>query len=187
MLFRSAQPDVSEVLSLGRRPAVMQHPKLSHQVVDFAHLADLPSADEVYLALGTTIKVAGSQAAFRAVDFDANLVVAKAALAAGVRKLGLVSAMGADARSRVFYNRTKGELESALQQLGFEGLVFARPSLLLGDRSKLGQPERTGEAMGQVIGRLFNVLIPANYKPIEARAVAASLLAHVPEIGRAHV
>src|SRR5581483_6669242 len=77
-------------------------------------LPPLPPVDEVYLALGTTIKVAGSQAAFRAVDYDANLAVARAALAAGARRCGLVSAMGADAKSKVFYNRVKGELEEAL-------------------------------------------------------------------------
>ncbi len=79
----------------------------------------------MYLALGTTIKVAGSQAAFRAINHDANLNVAKAALAAGVKKVGLVSAMGADARTQVFYSRVKGELEDALTQMPFEGLVIA--------------------------------------------------------------
>lgn len=172
--------EVSKVHSLGRRPALVHHAKLRHDVVDFTNLAPLPPSDELYLALGTTIKVAGSQAAFRAVDFDANLAVAKAALAAGVRQLGLVSAMGADAGSRIFYNRTKGELEDALQALGFEGRVFARPSLLIGNREALGQPARPGETIGLALGRLLDVLIPVDYKPIAARAVAASLLAQVP-------
>ena len=176
-----ADPNVSAVHSLGRRAPATQHPKLTAHLVDFAALPPLPAADELYLALGTTIKVAGSQAAFRALDYDANLNVAKAALAAGVKKVGLVSAMGADARSRIFYNRVKGELEDALTQLPFEGLVIARPSLLVGDREVLGQPKRTGEVFGEAISRVLGFLIPANYKPIPASAVAQALLAAVPD------
>lgn len=131
---------VASVRSLSRRAPAIQHPKLIAQIVDFAKLPSLPPADEVYLALGTTIKVAGSQAAFRSVDHDANLAVATAALAAGARRAGLVSAMEADVNSKLFYGRVKGELENALAQMPFEGLVIARPSLLVGDRERIGQP-----------------------------------------------
>lgn len=175
-----ADPSVGAVHSLGRRKPETQHPKLTAHLVDFAALPPLPPADELYLALGTTIKVAGSQAAFRAVDYDANLAVAKAALAAGVKRIGLVSAMGADVRSRIFYNRVKGELEDALTQLPFEGLVIARPSLLVGDREVLGQPKRSGEVMGEAIAQVLGFLIPANYKPIPASTVAQALLTTVP-------
>ncbi|WP_420882214.1 hypothetical protein [Rhizobium gallicum] len=116
------------------------------------------------------------QAAFRAIDYDANLAVAKAALAAGVRKVGLVSAMGADAHSKIFYSRVKGELEQALAQLPSEGLVIARPSMLVGDRESLGQPVRRGEVWTAALGNVLGFLIPANYKPIEASAVAEALL-----------
>ena len=119
--------------SATRTPAI-QHPKLRSHVVSFADLPSLAPADEAYLALGTTIKVAGSQDAFRAIDFDANLAVAKAALIAGVKRVGLVSAMGADSNSRVFYSRVKGDTQNALAQMPFDGLVIARPSLLVGDR-----------------------------------------------------
>ncbi len=173
-------PDVATVHSLGRRPAAFQHPKLTSHVVDFTRLPALPRADEVYLALGTTIKVAGSQAAFRAVDYDANLAVATAALAAGVKRTGLVSAMGADPHSKVFYNRVKGELESALGQMPFEALVIARPSLLIGDRVELGQAARPGEQLGNVLNRTLGFLIPHNYKPIRASAVATALLSTLP-------
>jgi uncharacterized protein YbjT (DUF2867 family) len=175
-----ADPTVTAVHSLGRRKPEMQHPKLSAHVVDFAALPPLPPADEVYLALGTTIKVAGSQAAFRSLDYDANLAVAKAALAAGVKKLGLVSAMGADPRSRIFYNRVKGELEDALARMPFEGTVIARPSLLVGNREVLGQKKRPGEALGLAIAKVLGFLIPSNLKPIQASAVAQALLAAVP-------
>lgn len=175
-----ADPGVAQVLSLGRRPPPAAHPKLQALVVDFARLPALPPVDEVYLALGTTIRVAGSQAAFRALDFDANLAVARAALQSGARRAGLVSAMGASARSGVFYNRVKGELEDALSGLGFEGLVIARPSLLLGDRASLGQPLRRGERIGAAVGRVLGFLIPAAYQPIAAGCVATALLAEVP-------
>jgi uncharacterized protein YbjT (DUF2867 family) len=181
-----ADPSVATVHSLGRRMPVEHHPKLTAYVVDFAALPDLPRADEVYLALGTTIKVAGSQAAFRAVDYDANLAVATAALAAGAKRVGLVSAMGADSQSKVFYSRVKGELEDALAAMPFEGMVFARPSLLVGDREVLGQPTRQGEVLGSALGKVVGFLIPANYKPIDASAVASALLSAVPSAkGRA--
>lgn len=178
-----ADDTVASVHVLARRALQIQHPKLQAQVVDFAALPPLPALDEAYLALGTTIKVAGSQAAFRAVDVDANLAVARAALAAGARRLGLVSAMGADPQSRVFYNRVKGELEEAVKGLGFEALVIARPSLLLGDRGALGQPVRMGEHAGSLLAGLLRPLIPARYRPIRASAVARALLAHVPRAG----
>lgn len=173
-------PSVAAVHVFGRRGPDLSHPKLTPHVVDFRELPPLSPLDEVYLALGTTIKTAGSQAAFRAVDFDANLSMARAARAAGARRAGLVSAMGADANSRIFYNRVKGETEEALTQLAFKGLVIARPSLLLGDREALGQPKRPAENIATVVSRLFAPLIPANYRPIAAAAVARALLERMP-------
>ncbi|ABQ39363.1 MULTISPECIES: NAD(P)H-binding protein [Bradyrhizobium] len=175
-----ADPAIDHVHVLGRRAPPVVSPKLTAHVVDFAALPSLPSADELYLALGTTIKTAGSQAAFRAIDHDANLAIAKAALASGTRRVGLVSAMGADATSRIFYSRVKGELENDLTALPFAGLVIARPSLLVGARAELGQPSRPGEDWGARLSRLLGVLIPPNYKPIKAADVAAALLAAVP-------
>ena len=176
-----ADASVAAVHALGRRGPGAAHPKLTPHVVDFKALPPLPPLDEVYLALGTTIKAAGSQDAFRAVDFEANLAVARAALAAGARRAGLVSAMGAEAGSRVFYNRVKGETEAALTGLPFEGLVIARPSLLVGDRAALGQPARAAERVATAVGRLLGPLVPANYRPVAAAEVARALLARVPE------
>jgi len=161
---------------VGRRKLDSSHPKLTQHVVDFAALPRLPQADEVYIALGTTIKVAGSKAAFRAVDLEAIVAVARAARAAGATKLGVVSAMGADPKSSVFYNRVKGEMEDALASLGFQSLVIARPSLLTGAREALGQPARTGERIGTVVSTLLKPLIPANYRAIAARDVAHALV-----------
>jgi uncharacterized protein YbjT (DUF2867 family) len=148
------------------------HARITGHIVDFAALPPLPPVDEVYLALGTTIKAAGSQAAFRAIDFDANLAVTRAALAAGARRCGLVSAMGANAKSSVFYNRVKGELEEALAQFTFEGLVIARPSLLVGNRASLGQPERPLKKVSAGFMKILGPHIPANYRAIAATQVA---------------
>ena len=175
-----ADDSVAAVHVLARRPIGLQHAKLAAHVVDFAALPALPAIDEAYLALGTTIKVAGSQSAFRAVDFDANLAVAKAARAAGATRLGLVSAMGADPKSSIFYNRVKGELEAALAPLGYDAVVIARPSFLAGDREALGQPVRGGEKLALRVSQWLKPVIPANLRSIASRDVAAALLRAVP-------
>lgn len=167
------------VHALVRRPLGLQAPGLSEQVVDFAALPALPPIDDVYIALGTTIAVAGSQAAFRAVDFDAVLAVAQAAQAAGASRLGVVSAMGADPRSRIFYNRVKGEMEQALSAMDWPTLVIVRPSLLLGERAALGQPGRPAERVSALAMRLLADLIPSNYRAVPAVDVAATLVAQV--------
>lgn len=151
------------------------HPRLHYHPVDFANLPALPPADDLYIALGTTIKAAGSQEAFRRVDFDAVVRTAEAARAAGVRRVGLVSAVGADPASTVFYNRVKGEAEQALAALGFEVTVFARPALLLGDRASLGQPARFGEQLAERVMMPLGALLPKAIRPIQADAVAAAL------------
>jgi len=183
-----ADPSVAAIHVLARRALEAPAAKVVSHVVDFRSLPPLPRVDEVFLALGTTIKVAGSQEAFRAVDFYANLAVARAALAAGARRAGLVSAMGASAKSGIFYSRVKGELEDALTALPFEGVVIARPSILAGDRGSLGQPERRGEKIALAVSRLLGPLFPANYRSVAAADVAKSLLTRVPAArGRADV
>ncbi len=171
-----ADPAVAAVHALGRRALDVQHPKLTSHVVDFAALPSLPRIDDAYVALGTTIKVAGSQAAFRAVDLDAVTAVARAAQGAGATKLGIVSAMGADPSSRVFYNRVKGEMEQKVRALGIDTTVFARPSLLEGDRASLQQPPRPAERWLQAAMRALRPVTPANLRAIAARDVAVSLI-----------
>ena len=155
-----ADESVAAVHSLGRRELPLTHPKLTQHRVDFKALPALPRVGEAFIALGTTIKVAGSQEAFRAVDFDAVVAVAKAAKAAGARRLGVVSAMGANPRSAIFYNRVKGEMEEALSALGFDTLVIARPSFLAGDREALGQPLRSGEKLALRVSQLAGAADP---------------------------
>jgi uncharacterized protein YbjT (DUF2867 family) len=175
-----ADDSVAAVHSVGRRELPLTHPKLTQHRVDFKAPLTLPRVDEAFIALGTTIKVAGSQEAFRAIDFDAVVAVAKAARAAGAKRLGVVSALGASARSGIFYNRVKGETEEALAALGFETLVIARPSFLAGDRESLGQPLRSGEKLALNISRWLAPIIPANYGSVAARSVAQGLLKNVP-------
>jgi uncharacterized protein YbjT (DUF2867 family) len=150
-------------------------------VVDFSQLPALPRADEAYCCLGTTIAVAGSEAAFRAVDFDAVLAFASAAKAAGVTRFGAVSALGASPRSTTFYNRVKGEMEVALAGLGFETFVLARPSLLAGNRAALGQPQRLGERLALAFTAPLSPFIPAAWRPIQAARVARALQRAVAE------
>jgi uncharacterized protein YbjT (DUF2867 family) len=170
---------VSRVHVLLRRaaPGIESHPKLELHHVDFSHLHRVPKVDDVYIALGTTIKVAGSEAAFRQVDHGYVLATARAAREAGARRIAIVSALGADSTSRVFYNRVKGDMEADVAALGFEQVNFAQPSLLVGDRASLGQPERAGELWTMRLLRPVMGLVPRGVRPIDARDVAAALIA----------
>ena len=171
-----ADKTYTTVHSAGRRKIDLQHPKLVQHVVDFAKLKGLPPADDVFIALGTTIKVAGSQAAFRAVDFEAVVALARTAYAQGATQLGVVSAMGASPKSPIFYNRVKGEMEAAVSALGYASVSIAQPSMLAGDRAALDQPLRSGEGLALSVSRWLKPLIPANYRSVQAADVAAGLL-----------
>jgi uncharacterized protein YbjT (DUF2867 family) len=160
---------------LARRPFATAKAMQRVLVVDFLALPTLPAAQRAYCCLGTTIKVAGSQAAFRAVDFDAVLAFAKATRQAGVRRFAVVSALGASPQASGFYNRVKGEMEAAVAQLGFDVVVIARPSLLTGDRNALGQPQRWGEKLALTLTAPFAGLIPKAYRPIAAATVARAM------------
>lgn len=153
--------------------------RLSQHLVDFRRAdlgGPLPQAHAVYICLGTTIAQAGSEAAFQAVDHEAVLNVARAARVLGIRRCAVVSALGADPHASVFYNRVKGEMEASLQALGFERLVIARPSLLDGPRASLGQAPRMAERCALALLRPVQALIPARWRPIQARRVARAMM-----------
>ncbi|OIR00502.1 hypothetical protein GALL_173750 [mine drainage metagenome] len=171
---------VGEVHALGRRRLDLQHPKLRFYRSDFRTVPPLPPVDEVFLALGTMIKQTGSREGFRAVDFEATLAVAQAAMAAGARRIGVVSAMNADVGSSLFYCRVKGDMEAALSHLQPDALVIVRPSYLLGNRAELNQPVRYGEKIGLGLSLLLRPVLPLNYRPVEASQVADVLLTMVP-------
>lgn len=169
-----AHPQVDQVVALTRR-LLPPHAKLINPVVDFDALpvdADWWAVDAVICTLGTTIKKAGSQAAFRRVDHDHPLQVAQIALKHGAKAYALNSALGADAASRVFYSRTKGELERDLQTLGYASLTFVRPGLIGGER----QEARLGEQMGVVVSQWLRPLLPKRYRVVPAERIAHHLL-----------
>ena len=166
----------SVVHVVGRRVPTVQHPKLVVHISASLTNWPCPAVDDVFIALGTTIKVAGSQAAFKAIDGDAVVAIASAAKAAGATHLAVVSAMGASTQSGVFYNQVKGQMEDAVSALGFETLVIARPSLLAGDRDALKQPERVAEKLSLVAFKLLKPLLPANYRAINASSVAQAMV-----------
>ena len=166
------------VIVVARKPlpsTSARDPRLTVRIGDMVTLAGESGAiDDAYIALGTTIKVAGSEAAFRAVDLDLVVAIARRARAAGARRLAVISALGADRRSRVFYSRVKGEMEDAVTGLGYESVVLARPALLLGDRESMGQPTRAGEVWAaRLLGPLLPI-VPASVRPIAATVVAAA-------------
>ena len=170
-----ADPVFGRITVLTRRPlpAALREPdtagRLDERMVDFAELEALPDGVRwIVCALGTTIRKAGSRARFREVDYDYPLRLAELGLAQGARHFLLVSALGANSRSRFFYNRVKGELEQALLALPYRSITILRPSLLVGPRSEF----RPAEALGQRLGFLF----PASARPVAASAVAAALV-----------
>lgn len=173
-----AAEEYDRVIALGRRRLEVAHPKLTQEVADFVALEQVAAelhCTDAYCCLGTTIKTAGSRAAFRAVDHTAVLAFAWAAQRAGAQRFFVVSALGADAGSRVFYNRVKGETEDALRVLGFSTLAIFQPSLLLGRRAQARLGERVMAALlwlaePLLLGRL------RKYRAIRAGVVARAML-----------
>lgn len=169
-----ADPDCQAVHVLVRHPTGRKHGKLHEHVVDFTKLAAFawPAVDDAYCCLGTTIRTAGSQEAFRAVDHDYPLAVARGALEHGARQFLFVTAMGADAHSKVFYSRVKGELEAAVAALGFHAAIAFRPSLLAGDRVE----SRFGERLALTVLGPLKWLVPSQYRPVADTAVARAMV-----------
>ena len=167
----ATDPTVARVVVLARRIPEGLPARVEAHVVDFDRLRDhesLFAVDQIVCALGTTIKKAGSQAAFRKVDFDYPLDVARLGLKKGARHFLVVTALGASSASGVFYNRVKGELEDQLRSLGYRAVTIARPSLLVGARKEF----RPLESIGMIIGGL----VPGRFRPVHAEAVAKSLV-----------
>ena len=170
-----ADPRVTHVVAPTRR-ALPADPKLTNPVVNFEALpeeASWWSVDAVICALGTTIKVAGSQAAFYRVDHDLPLQVARLALRSGARSFALNSALGASADSRVFYSRTKGEIERDLRSLGYASLTLVRPGLIGGDRAQ----SRPAERLAIAVTRGLEPVLPRRWRVVPAPRIAAHLLA----------
>ncbi len=162
------EPTVTRVLAPSRKP-LAEHPRLENPVGDPALLLSQLSGqvDIAFCCLGTTIKQAGSEAAFRAVDLDLVVAFAKRAREMGARHLIVISAIGADPKSSIFYNRVKGEMELALRAQDWPQLTIARPSLLLGERLH----PRLAEQLAGTLSRL----IPGKYHGIEVCELARAM------------
>lgn len=170
-----SDPRVTQVVAPTRRALPLPHPRLHNPVVDFDHLpedAEWWAVDAVVCTLGTTIKLAGSEAAFRKVDHDYPLAVARLAHRHGARGCALNSALGADPASRVFYSRVKGELETSLSDVGFDSLTFVRPGLIGGERDEF----RLGERIADAILRTLGPIVPRRYRINPAERIAAALV-----------
>ena len=168
-------PEYSSVIAYVRKSSGLTHPKLKEIVVDWETLQEPVAAEDIFCCLGTTIKKAGSQEAFRRVDYNYPLQLAQLQYRGGSQQFLLVSAMGADAKSSIFYSRVKGELEHALQSIGYKSLHIFRPSFIAGPRKE----SRTGEKIGLAI---FSILSPLfigslkKYAPIQAEHIARAML-----------
>jgi len=168
-----AEPAYVEVIALVRKPILTTHRKLRVIVTDFTDLASILasiSGHDVFCCAGTTIKKAGSQKAFREVDYTLVVTVAELMKNLGTEQFLVISSMGADKNSRLFYSRTKGEVEDALSQVGFDCLRIIRPSLLLGDRGEFRFAERLGALLTPLL-KPFMVGGMKKYVPVEAGAV----------------
>ncbi|MEC0133742.1 MULTISPECIES: oxidoreductase [Paenibacillus] len=168
-----------EVRVLVRTPLALEHPKLKQIVVDWENLAEYSDSFEgvhsIFCCLGTTIKKAGSQEQFERVDLDYPLAAATIARDHGVKQFLVVSSMGADAKSRNFYSRTKGRAEEALSKIGFQGLHLFRPSLLLGHREEFRLGERVAARLMKAL-EFVMVGKAAKYRAIPGVTVARAMV-----------
>jgi uncharacterized protein YbjT (DUF2867 family) len=167
-----------EVVTLVRRPPIFSPPKLDPQVVSFDKLSDLPvrPVDDVFCAMGTTIRKAGSQDAFRKVDYEYPLKLAAWAVRGGATQFCVVSSIGSDSKSSNFYLRVKGEMEDAISEMPFQSIHIFRPSILSGSRSE----RRPGETFALRIARALQFAMVGSwrkYRPVEAMTVAAAMVA----------
>ena len=168
----------SKVYSLVRRPSKLQHQKLEEIIFDFTDKTaynSLPIASDLFCCLGTTIKTAGSQDAFKKVDYEYPLLFATAGQRNGANVFHVVTALGADANSSIFYNKVKGQLQEALKKLNFEELYIYQPSLLIGDRKE----NRPGEKIAIKVMPLFEFFMIGaikKYRSIKVKDVAKGIL-----------
>lgn len=167
-----------EVILFNRSPKIFNSNKIKEVLVNFDELESVELNTQIdigFCCLGTTMKTAGSKDAFYKVDFTYCLEFAKLAKKLGAKKFILVSSLGADAKSSNFYLKVKGQIEEAIENLGFEAFyVIMRPSMLLGDRRE----NRIGEAIGKAVMTTFDFLLAGpfrKYKAIHGKKVAVAM------------
>ncbi|MCX8490161.1 MAG: NAD(P)H-binding protein [Cyclobacteriaceae bacterium] len=171
-----ADDHYSSVVAISRRPLGKSHPKLTNIVCELSELTESLAdvkADDIFCCLGTTMRLAKTKEAFRAVDYDAPLALGRVAKQNGATQYLIVSALGSNKNSSIFYNKVKGEVEEAIDQIGFKSFHVLQPSLLTGSRKE----QRTGEGAAQTFYKIFDFFIPKKYAAIESIKVARALLA----------
>lgn len=178
----------AQVISIQRKASAISNPKLKVIQTDFINIEfmDLTAIDDVFCCLGTTIKKAGSKAAFYKVDFEYPLALAQLGLHAGATHFLLITALGANPSSAFFYNRVKGAIEQKLMELPYKTMSVLRPSLLLGERKE----KRTGEKIGMAIAGAIRPLLKGplkKYRGILAVDVAKAMYAIALNPGKEHV
>lgn len=165
-----------QVKAISRKPLQISNPKLINIVCGLDQLAahsEQLKCDDIFCCLGTTMRQAKTKEAFLKVDVDAPLQLAAITHHLGAQQFLLVSALGANQTSSIFYNRAKGEAEAGILKVGFRSVYFFRPSLLIGPRVE----QRSGEDAAKFFYRWLSFLIPEKYKSIESIKVARSMLA----------
>jgi len=164
-----------KVIAITRKPIGITDDKLYNLVINFSNLrdhVDQIKGDDVFCCLGTTIKQAGSKEAFRKVDLEYPLSLAGISKAQGATQFLLITALGADKNSSIFYNKVKGEVEEKIDKVGFNSFQIFQPSMLLGER----KDERSAESIGQSVMKMLNFAIPLKYKAIESSKVARAMI-----------
>lgn len=169
--------EYEKVITFVKRDSGIQHSKLKQHIIDFDKpetYKELVVGDDFFCTIGTTIKNAGSQEAFKKVDFEYPKQFANLALKSNIKQFLIISSLGADANSSNFYLKTKGEIQDFLKNCTFENVSVLQPSLLLGDRKEF----RLGEKIGAFFMKLFSFLLIGNlkkYKPIQSEVVAKAM------------
>jgi len=173
-----ANESYTKIKTFGRRKLEVNSAKIEEIIIDFDRMSDfghMISGDDIFICLGTTIKSAGSQEAFRRVDFDYIYQAAQIAAQNGTNQLLLVSSVGADANSSIFYNKVKGETEDAVKELPFWSVKIFQPSLLLGSRNEKRVAEGIGQSFGRFINKFTTDLFDL-YQPVEGENVAKAMI-----------
>ena len=165
-------------IALTRRAIPNLPPNITEMVIDFDAFeknGSLPSCNNVFICLGTTIKTAGSKENFRKVDIDYCLSIARKAKESGAETLSLISSIGANSSSKNFYLRTKGELEESIQSLGFSTVNIFRPSFLVGERSEKRLAEKIAINLAKIMD-LFLIGTASKYRSVKAESLAKTMV-----------
>jgi uncharacterized protein YbjT (DUF2867 family) len=160
---------------LVRKPLDIEHVKLEQIQVNWDRLESYSASltgNDIFCCLGSTTKKAGDRVTYRKIDLEYPLALARITRANGATHFSLVSSMGADTKSMIFYSRLKGETEEAIAAVGFHSYHIVRPSMLLGDRKE----DRTGESAAKVLMKFFNAIIPKHMRAIDAGRVASAMI-----------